>query len=81
MQNTSSHFNESFEIISPVDLEDDPDMVQVPSKAMQPPSNRLGRLEGWNVGSRYHLIRVLAHGSYGEVAEAIDSRSVHACNI
>ena len=65
--------NSNFDITSPIDLEDDADMVQVPSKYL-PPSNRQGRLEGWSIGKRYHLIKILGHGSYGEVAEAIDSR-------
>lgn len=29
--------------------------------------------EGWEVGPRYTLVRLLGHGSYGEVAEALDN--------
>jgi hypothetical protein len=42
------------------------------------PSNRFqrGSLAEWQVGERYQLVRILGHGSYGEVAEALDLRLI-----
>jgi len=31
----------------------------------------------WRVGRRYDLVRILGHGSYGEVAQAVDVRPPH----
>ena len=35
------------------------------------------RFEKWNVGARYRLNRVLGQGSYGEVAEALDTKYIY----
>ena len=37
-------------------------------------SESMLRFDKWNVGDRYKLIRVLGQGSYGEVAEAWDTK-------
>lgn len=37
-------------------------------------TKKSARFEKWNVGHSYQLNRILGQGSYGEVAEAIDSR-------
>ena len=39
-------------------------------------SKKSSRFEKWNVGQRYQLTKILGQGSYGEVAEAIDTRYV-----
>jgi hypothetical protein len=36
--------------------------------------NAGGMLKNWRVGDRYKLVRVIGRGSYGEVAEAIDTQ-------
>ena len=46
------------------------------AESKMPPTRKAGgRFDSWVIGDRYTLTRVLGKGSYGEVAEAIDSRT------
>lgn len=35
----------------------------------------------WNIGSRYTIKRIVGNGSYGDVAEAIDTKSNESVGI
>ena len=57
------------------------DQILTPLQTSNPPTQPhllpslkigLGDFSTWKVGPRYSLIRILGHGSYGEVAQAKD---------